>query len=131
MLDAWLAAVPVGEVLVRMAATALVIIAVSWSVQLLGPLVGGVLAGLPITMGPGFFFLIDQASAPFVSQAAAFTILSLCATQSFLLAYIVVARRGPPWAALLAALAAWLGLALLLRLLPSPLWLGTLMFARG
>lgn len=129
MLDAWLAAVPVGEVLVRMVATALVIIVVSWSVQLLGPLIGGVLAGLPITMGPGFYFLIAQAPAPFVSQAAAYTILSLCATQSFLLAYIVIARRGTPWAALLAALAAWSGLALLLRLLPSPLWLGTLMFA--
>ena len=36
----------------------------------LGPAVGGALAGLPIVLGPGFFFLMREAEAGFVAQAA-------------------------------------------------------------
>ena len=70
MLTSLLSAIPAEEALIRLAATALIIIVVTWSVELFGPMIGGVLAGLPITLGPGFYFLVDQAPAPFVAQAA-------------------------------------------------------------
>lgn len=110
---------PLAELAVRMAATAFVVIAVSWAVGAFGPFVGGALAGLPIVLGPGFYFLAMSAPAPFVFQAAAYALLSLCATQGFLLAYIVTASRAGPPVSLLAAGAAWLAMALAVRLLPG------------
>ena len=115
--------------IVRLLATAAVIIGVSWSVKLFGPLIGGVLAGLPITLGPGFYFLAGQAEPDFVAQTASYALLSLCATQSFLPAYILLARRAGPATALAGGLAAWALIASFLRFLPSPLWLGLLLFA--
>lgn len=95
-------------ILIRLLATAFVIIAVTLSVELFGPLVGGVLAGLPITVGPGFYFLIGMAEPAFVSRAASYAVVSLCAMQCFLLAYVLAANRWRPIAALGCALAAWL-----------------------
>src|SRR5690606_18972202 len=87
---------PVVPLLIRMAATAFVVIGVAVAVGRLGPIVGGALAGLPIVLGPGFLFLAMQAPPDFAASAAAYSLLSLCATQLFLLAYIVAARRAGP-----------------------------------
>lgn len=77
------------------------------AVSRLGPVVGGALAGMPIILGPGFFFLLVQAPPEFVSNAAAYALLSLCSTQIFLLTYIAAASRVGPPLSLLVALAAW------------------------
>ncbi|HEX7386758.1 MAG TPA: hypothetical protein VF285_05685 [Castellaniella sp.] len=113
---------------VRLIATAIVIIGVTWSVKLFGPLIGGVLAGLPITLGPGFYFLVGEAPPGFVARTASYALLSLCATQSFLPAYILLARRRSPLIALGGGIATWVLIAFLLHFLPSPLWLGLLLF---
>jgi len=119
-LASWWADVPVVAMLVRMAATAAVVVAISWAVGALGPRIGGALAGLPIVLGPGFFFLAHQAPADFAAHAAAYALLSLCATQCFLLAYIVAASRRGPAVSLLAALSAWACGALVFR--EAPAW---------
>lgn len=105
--------------LVRMAATASVVVAISWAVGAFGPRIGGALAGLPIVLGPGFFFLAHQAPAAFAAHAASYALLSLCATQCFLLAYVVTASRRGPAGSLAAALAAWAGGALVFRQAPA------------
>jgi hypothetical protein len=128
MLTSLLSAIPLEEALIRLTATALVIIVVTWSVELFGPMVGGVLAGLPITLGPGFYFLVAQAPGPFVAQAASYALLSLCATQCFLLAYVLVGRHATPVLTLMGAIVAWALTAAILHNLPSPLWLGGLLF---
>lgn len=128
-LAALLPGIPLEPLVARMAATALVVMLVSWAAGRFGPLIGGALAGLPMTLGPGFFFLIAEAPAGFVSQAAAYALLSLCATQLFLLAYIATARAGRPWLSLVAAILAWLLFASLLRLLPAQPFLGIALFA--
>lgn len=115
-------------IMVRFAATAFVIIAVTLSVELFGPLIGGVLAGLPITVGPGFFFLADLAGPAFISRAASYAVLSLCATQGFLLAYILIANRWRPWTALGGALASWIGAAFLIHWLPANLFASAALF---
>lgn len=129
MLSSLLSAIPMEEALIRLTATALVIIVVTWSVELFGPMIGGVLAGLPITLGPGFYFLVAQAPTSFVEQAASYALLSLCATQCFLLAYVLLGRRAPPALTLTGAILAWALAAAILHTLPSPLWLGGLLFA--
>jgi len=119
-LASWWAEFPLVALLVRMAATASVVVAISWAVGAFGPRIGGALAGLPIVLGPGFFFLARQAPAEFAAHAASYALLSLCATQCFLLAYIVAASRRGPAASLAAALVAWACGALIFR--EAPAW---------
>ncbi|MCY1516644.1 hypothetical protein D9M68_512900 [compost metagenome] len=128
MLETLLAHVPLEALAVRMLATAFVVMAVSWAVGAFGPLIGGALAGLPIILGPGFYFLSAQASPAFVAQTAAYALLSLCATQCFLLAYIATAEKTRPWTCLAYAVGAWLLAALVLRLLPASALSGGIMF---
>ena len=113
--------------LVRAGATALIVILIASSVDLFGPLVGGALAGLPIVIGPGFFFLLRDHDPDFGAQSAAYALLSLGGTQAFVLAYVMVARRGIV-AALGAAALAWLVVALILSRLPPSPWLGLVLF---
>lgn len=121
--------VSTGQLFVRMAATALVVIGVALAVGRLGPMIGGALAGLPIVLGPGFYFLVIQTPPEFVSDAAVYSLLSLCATQIFLLMYILSADRVGALPSLLAALAAWAVSAALFRLLTPQLLLVMLLFA--
>lgn len=121
--------IPLDALVVKMIATATVVIAVSWAVGVFGPLIGGALAGLPISLGPGFYFLIQQSPTPFVAKAAAYALLSLCATQCFLLVYIVTAHRGKPFASLGRAIGTWLVGVLLVGLLPAQPLAGLLLFA--
>lgn len=119
MLGTFLFDIPMEALALRMLATAFVVMAVSWAVGAFGPIIGGALAGLPVILGPGFYFLAMQAPAAFVAQAASNALLSLCATQLFLLSYIVMAGRNPPWVCLTCAMGAWLLAALFLQLLPA------------
>ncbi|MBL4739656.1 MAG: hypothetical protein JKY12_01600 [Sneathiella sp.] len=95
------------ELLVRMIATALIVVLVATAVGKLGPLIGGLVAGLPIGLGPGFYFLIGSSSTDFLVQTATFSLLTLSATQIFLTTYIVTARRDFPIASLLTAVVVW------------------------
>ncbi len=129
MLSFFLTDISIGQLLVRMTATAFVVVGVAMAVGRLGPVVGGALAGLPIVLGPGFLFLVMQSSPEFVSDAAVYSLLSLCATQLFLLAYIIAATRmGPPFS-LLGALVAWGAFAALFRLFPPIPLVGIILFA--
>lgn len=128
MLASIFSQIPLEALAVRMVATAVVVIAVSWAVGVFGPLVGGALAGLPVILGPGFYFLAAQASEAFVAQAASYALLSLCATQFFLLAYIVVAGRASPWIALGFAMATWLLAAFSFQLFPARPLIGVILF---
>lgn len=128
MLDTLFAHLALHELAVRMGCTALVVMVVAWAAGRFGPVVGGALAGLPIVLGPGFFFLLYSGQPGFAAQSAAYALLSLSAGQSFLLAYIVAARRLGAWGSLAVAVGVWLVAAWLLRQLPGLLWLGLLLY---
>lgn len=129
MLPSFLSDLSIGQLLVRMTATAFVVVGVAMAVGRLGPVVGGALAGLPIVLAPGFFFLVVQASPEFTANAASYSLLSLCATQIFLLAYIATAERAGPLVSLLGALAAWGTAIALFRLFPPQAFVGITLFA--
>lgn len=101
--------------LLRTLGTAAVVVGAGWAAMRLGPLAGGLLAGLPLVMGPGFFFLLRQTPAAVVAQMASHTLLALCAVPVYLLAYMAALRHWPPWRALLGAVPAWVGAAWLLH----------------
>jgi hypothetical protein len=95
--------------LVRLIATACVVLVVTVIVGRLGPRVGGVVAGLPIVVGPGLAFIALDETPAYLVEAAGFVLVSLVATQAFMFAYAQAARTLRPAASLLAAIAAWLG----------------------
>ena len=114
------------ELFVRIVATAAIVIGVTLAAEHLGPKIGGALAGLPIVIGPAFFFLVQDQNLTFSAYAAAASLTSLAATQAFLLGYVAVAARTR--AALGAAVLAWLLCAWLLSHLPASPWLGLAVF---
>lgn len=123
-----LTAADLAELATRLVATAAIVVVVTVAVERLGPRVGGALVGLPIVIGPGFFFLIGEHGPAFGAGAAAASLLSLCATEAFLLAYCAAARWGP-WPAIAAASGAWVIGVLILARLPSMPLLGLALFA--
>ncbi len=107
-------ATEIAAFLVRLAATGGVVLGITLAVGRLGTRAGGMLAGLPIVVGPGFVFLAMEEDPAFIARAATFSLLSLCATQAFMLAYLVAARRSPPAASVAIAILAWLAAAAVL-----------------
>lgn len=87
--------------------TTIIVILVTTSVGKLGPVVGGLLAGLPIGLGPGFYFLIYNVSVDFLVQTVTFSLLALSATQLFLFTYIKTANRGFPITSLAISVVVW------------------------
>ncbi|GGK44674.1 hypothetical protein [Salinarimonas ramus] len=103
-----MSALEVGAFLVRALATAGIVIGITLAVERLGARRGGMLAGLPIVLGPGFAVLALVEPAPYVTDAAGYALLSLTATQAFMLAYSAAARLGAGVAsAVAAAIVAW------------------------
>jgi hypothetical protein len=98
----------------RLLATGGVVLGVTFAVGRMGPTAGGMLAGLPIVIGPGLVFLAIDETPGFVAETATFALLSLCATQSFMLAYLLAARRVSPAPAVSLAFIGWLVTALIL-----------------
>ena len=116
------------EFLVRACGTGAVVVAVAWAAARLGPVLGGILVGLPIVLAPGFFFLLREESPQFVAVVAGGALFSLMAVQVFLGAYILASRGGSAVAALIAATAAWCVVALPLSALPHPPLAGAALF---
>lgn len=114
------------ELFLRAVATAAVVVGVTIAVERMGAVIGGALGGLPIVIGPGFFFLLQEQSTDFVVGAAISSLIALTASQAFLTGYIVVARLSP--AAILAASTCWLLAALLLSQAPASSWFGAGLF---
>lgn len=98
----------------RLLATSGVVLGITFAVGRMGPTAGGMLAGLPIVVGPGLVFLAVDESPVFVAQTATFALLSLSATQAFMLAYLLAARRVAPAPAVSLAFIGWLVTALIL-----------------
>lgn len=73
--------------------TPLLITAASSAQRRWGPLVGGLLVGLPLTSGPVAIFFTIENGAPFASRAARGTLAGLLSEVAFCLVYAYVARR--------------------------------------
>ncbi|MFK5979875.1 MAG: hypothetical protein QM488_13410 [Rhizobiaceae bacterium] len=117
------------ELLIRIMATSIIVVIVTTAVGKLGPLVGGLLAGLPIGLGPGFYFLLGHTSEDFLIRTVTFSLLALSATQVFLISYIVTAKYGFPIISLLMAVLVWVLVLLGLNRLPVTLPLAISLFA--
>lgn len=114
--------------LIKLIATALVVIGVSVTVARLGPRLGGILAGTPIVLGPGYFFMLQEQSAEFVRAAVLSTLHALVATLLFSSCYVITAVRLGALASLGLATLCWIPAALLFSLLPGGILVAVLLY---
>jgi uncharacterized membrane protein (GlpM family) len=118
----------VSLIFVKWLSTTLVVVCVSLAAVRLGPKVGGVLAGTPIVLGPGYFFMIREQSAPFVADAALGSLHAMLATLLFCLSYVLLAKRWGAFASVACAALIWLLAAAIADQLPGGVFLALVLF---
>jgi hypothetical protein len=94
--------------LVRALATALLVVSASAAAEALGPFWGAMIASLPVSAGPAYVFLAMRQGPDFVAASALSSFAANAATGLFLIVYVTLAWRAPPWWSLGCAVLAWL-----------------------
>jgi len=101
--------------LLRMAITAAFVVSASVITERSGPVIGALVATLPISAGPSYVFLALDHDAAFIAEGALASLPINAATIFLALTYAVLAQRFPLWVSAGAAIALWLGLATMIR----------------
>jgi len=117
-----------GVLFIKWLSTALVVVGVSTAVARLGPRLGGVLAGTPIVLGPGYFFMLREQPPAFVAEAALGSLHAMLATLTFCLCYVLLAGGFGASASVALAAVIWLPLAAVAASLPGGVTLGLATF---
>jgi uncharacterized membrane protein (GlpM family) len=115
-------------IFVKWFSTTLVVVCVSLAAVRLGPKIGGVLAGTPIVLGPGYFFMVREQSDPFVADAALGSLHAMLATLMFCLSYVLLAKRLGALASVACAVLIWMFAATIADHLPGGVFLALAFF---
>jgi hypothetical protein len=97
--------------LARMVVTAIFVLAATITAERAGPLVGGLVATLPISAGPVYVFLALDHDAQFIADGAITTLAINAVNVSFALVYARLAQNRSLAVSLSVAFCAWLVLA--------------------
>ena len=95
--------------LIRMAVTAAFLLAATITAERAGPLVGGLVATLPISAGPVYIFLALDHGAHFIGVSALGSLVSNGINIVFALAYALLAQKRSLAISLSGAFAVWIG----------------------
>lgn len=98
--------------IVKMAITAGFVLAATVTAERAGPLVGALVATLPIGAGPVYVFLALDHDAHFIAQSAVASIAINAVNATFALIYALLAQKRPLAVSLPGAFAVWVALAL-------------------
>ncbi len=98
--------------IVKMAVTAGFVLAATVTAERVGPLVGGLVATLPLGAGPVYVFLALDHDTHFIAQSAAASLAINAVNVIFALTYALLAQKRAVGASLGGAFAVWLVLAL-------------------
>jgi hypothetical protein len=101
----------------RMAVTAAFVVSASMITERAGPVIGALVATLPISAGPSYVFLALDHDAAFIADGALAS-LPANATVVYGLTYVVLAQRRSALVSLPAAVLVWGALAAVIRALP-------------
>lgn len=93
----------------KMAIAASVVIGATVAAERAGPLIGALIATLPVSAGPSYFFLAFEQDAAFISQSALGSLLLNAATAIYATTYVLLSQRHPFIVCVPTAMAAWLG----------------------
>lgn len=111
-----------GMLAAKMVLTAAVVVGASVVAERSGPLLGGVIISLPISSGPGIFFLALQASDQFVADSVLYSLAMSAAIAVFLIVYPRLAVRYGAVTSIGGGLLVWGCVGLLVQLVPLQLW---------
>jgi hypothetical protein len=107
---------------VKMATTAAIVVTACLLVERCGPLIGGVVATLPVSAGPAYAFLAAEHGAGFIAASAPASLASIGATAGFVTVYGALARTRGRGLSTLGALVVWAGMTTVLRAAAPGLW---------
>lgn len=99
----------------RMAVTAAFVVSASIITERSGPVIGALIATLPISAGPSYTFLALDHDAAFIAAGALSSLPVNAATILMGLVYAVLAQRQSMWVSAGSAIALWLVLASIIR----------------
>ena len=99
----------------RMAVTAAFVVTASVITERSGPVIGALVATLPISAGPSYVFLALDHDAAFIAGGALASLPINAATIFLGLTYVVLAQRQSAVVSCLSAVAVWLALASVIR----------------
>lgn len=94
---------------VKMAIAASVVIGATIAAERAGPLIGALVATLPVSAGPSYFFLAFEQDAAFFSESALGSLLLNAATAVYATTYVLLSQRQPFVVCVPGAMLAWLG----------------------
>jgi uncharacterized membrane protein (GlpM family) len=115
-------------IFVKWFSTTLVVVCVSLATVRLGPKIGGVLAGTPIVLGPGYFFMVREQSDLFVADAALGSLHAMLATLIFCLSYVLLAKRWGAIASVACSALIWMLAAAIADQLPGGVFFALALF---
>ncbi|MEO8143409.1 MAG: hypothetical protein ABI654_04275 [Betaproteobacteria bacterium] len=108
---------PGGLVLAaKVAAAAIFVVTASRATERAGPLLGAMIATLPVSAGPVYVFLALDHGAAFIAESARMSVAATSATAAFVAAHAFAAQRFATPASLALATLAWFVAALALQL---------------
>ncbi len=96
--------------IVKMAVTGAFLLAATVTAERAGPLIGGLVATLPISAGPVYIFLALDHDAHFIAQSALGSLVVNAINVIYALAYALLAQKRPLALSLGGAFASWLAL---------------------
>ena len=99
----------------RMAITAAFVVTASIITERSGPVIGALIATLPISAGPSYVFLALDHDAAFIAEGALASLPINAATIFLGLTYVVLAQRHSALVSCLSAVAVWIVLASIIR----------------
>ena len=102
--------------ILRMAVTAAFVVTASVITERSGPVIGALIATLPISAGPSYVFLALDHDAAFIAEGAVASLSVNAATVFLCLTYVVLAQRQRMLVSFCAAIAVWISIVTLLRL---------------
>jgi len=97
--------------IVRMAVTAAFLLTATVTAERAGPLVGGLVATLPISAGPVYIFLALDHDAHFIAQSALGSLATNANNVIFALVYVLLAQKRSLFVSLSGAFLVWTALA--------------------
>src|SRR2546423_658534 len=99
----------------RMAITAAFVVTASIMTERSGPVIGALIATLPISAGPSYVFLALDHDAAFIAEGALASLPINAATIFLGLTYVMLAQRHGALLSCSVAVAVWIALALMAR----------------
>ncbi len=103
------------SLVLKMAVTAGFVVGAAMITERAGPIVGALIATLPIAAGPAYVFLALDHDSQFISQSALGSIAAHAATGIFSVVYVLLAQRFGTLTSVAGAVGAWFAAALPLR----------------